>query len=344
MKHTLNYKKSYWLLVVLMVFFKTSRAQTDSLVFDTGYKTFVVGEIKNMERGVLEIDVPYGDENFKIKWSDIKEIYTQSQFIVSVRGQIYRGRLASTTDQQLRILDNGSVLTTCTQDEIVYLNPFKDGFSDRFGAMVEAGFNVTKAQNLRQFSFRSSISYKTDKWTADAAHNIIRSSQDNVEPVKRTDGLLNYRRILPKNWYLIGTIATLSNTEQLIDLRANSQLGVGKFIISSNKAYWGVKVGVNNNLERFTNVDTSRNTWESFLGTEVDLYNMGDLQLSFLYLGYSGLTDKGRYRADVNFDAKYDLPLDFFIRMGVSLNYDNRPAENASDTDYIVRTGIGWEW
>ena len=337
-------KRFYFTAIALFVFLHITYSQADSLVFDTGYKEFVVGEIKKMERGVLEIDAPYGDENFKIKWSSISEIYTQSKFIVSINDKIYRGRLASLPDHKIKIFDNDSIYVTCSQDDIVYLNPFKEKFTDRFGAMVEAGFNVTKAQDLRQFSFRSSISYRTDKWTADVAYNIIRSSQDNVESVKRTDGLLNYRRILPKNWYLIGTIATLSKTEQLIDLRANSQLGIGKFIISSNKAYWGVKVGTNNNLERFTNGATSRNSWEAYLGTEVNLYNTGDLNLSFLYMGYSGLTDSGRYRADVNFDAKYDLPLDFFIRMGISLNYDNQPVQDASETDYILRTGIGWEW
>ncbi|MCX2720610.1 DUF481 domain-containing protein [Lentiprolixibacter aurantiacus] len=337
-------RRFYFTAIALFVFLHITYSQADSLVLDTDHKEFLVGEIKKMERSVLEIDAPYGDENFKIKWSSIREIYTQSKFVVSIKDRIYRGRLASLPDQKIKIFDNDTIYATCKKDDIVYLNPFKEKFSDRFGAMVEAGFNVTKAQDLRQFSLRSSISYKTDKWTADASYNIIRSSQDNVEPVKRTDGLLNYRRILPKNWYLIGTIATLSNTEQRIDLRANSQLGIGKFILSSNRAYWGVKTGVNNNLERFSDDSSNRNTWEAYLGTEVNLYDIGDLNLSFLYMGYSGLTDTGRYRADINFDAKYDLPLDFFVRMGVSLNYDNQPAENASDTDYIVRTGIGWEW
>lgn len=316
--------------------------QSDTLVFDSGNK--VIGEIKKMEKGVLEIDVPYGDEDFKVKWLSIKEIHTESKFVVSIKEKLYRGRIASIGDQRIKVFDNDSIYTTCSLNEIVYLNQFKEGFANRFSAAIEAGFNLTKAQDLRQFSLRSSVSYKTDKWTADVAYNILRSSQNDVEPVSRTDGLLNYRRILTKNWYLIGTIATLSNTEQLIDLRANSQLGIGKFIISSNKAYWGLKAGFNNNLERFANETTNRNTWEGYLGSEVNLYDTGDLELKLVFMGYAGLTETGRYRADINFDTKYELPLDLFIRLGISLNYDNEPAQNASDTDYIVRTGIGWEW
>ena len=43
-------------------------------------------------------------------------------------------------------------------------------------------------------------------------------------------------------------------------------------------------------------------------------------------------------------DFKYELPLDFFIKVGLSLNYDNRPADGASEIDYVFQTGFGWEW
>ena len=317
-------------------------SQLDTIVFQGGNS--VIGEIEGMNRGVLEIDAPYGDENFMVKWLSIQEIYSESKFVVSIKEQIYKGRIASTSGKRIRVFDKDSTYATCELNEIVYLVPYKQGFANRFDAEIELGFNVTKAQDLRQFSLRSSIGYKTDKWGADISYNIIRSSQNNVEPVSRTDGLLNYRRILKNSWYLIGSISSLANTEQLIDLRANSQVGIGKFIISSNKAYWGVKIGVNNNLERFTNESSNRNTWESFLGTELNLYDTGDLEVVLDFIGYTGMSDSGRYRADLNFDTKYELPLDFFIRLGLSLNYDNRPALNASETDYVIRSGIGWEW
>ncbi|MEM1339903.1 MAG: DUF481 domain-containing protein [Bacteroidota bacterium] len=334
-------------LILTLLFFvfpygSEIRCQSDTLVFDSGNK--MIGEIKKMEKGVLEIDAPYGDENFKVKWLNIKEIYTTSKFVVSIADELFHGRIASTETQSIKVFDKDSIYANCSLDEIVYLIPFKEGFSNRFNAAIEVGFNLTKAQNLRQLSLRSSIGYTTDKWGADLAYNIIRSDQDNAEVVSRTDGLFNYRRILTKSWYLIGTVATLSNTEQLIDLRANSQLGVGKFILSSNRAYWGIKIGVNNNLERFTNATSNRNTWEGYLGSELNLYDTGDLELVLDFMGYYSLTESGRYRADINFDTKYELPLDLFIRLGVSLNYDNRPAQNASETDYIVRTGIGWDW
>ena len=317
-------------------------AQTDSLIFKGG--NVVTGEIKKMERGVLEIDAPFGDENLKIKWLDIAEIYTGSTFLVSVKERVFQGSLATISEGEIRVFSQDSVLTTCSQEDIVYLIQVKDRFADRFSAALEFGFNLSKAQGLRQFSIRSSAGYKAPRWTLEASYNVLRSTQDEAEAIRRADGLLNYRRLLIRRWYGIATIATLSNSEQLLDIRANSQLGLGNFLFSSNRAYWGIKTGVNNNLEKFSNNPDTRSSWEGFLGTELNLYNVGDIDLLFNYMGYTGITDGGRYRADINFDLKYDLPLDFFIRMGVSYNYDNKPAADASNSDYIIRTGIGWEW
>jgi hypothetical protein len=57
---------------------------------------------------------------------------------------------------------------------------------------------------------------------------------------------------------------------------------------------------------------------------------------------YPGFTEKGRLRADFKTDLKYDLPLDFYIKVGFTWNFDNQPATGSSEYDYVMQTGIGW--
>lgn len=83
---------------------------------------------------------------------------------------------------------------------------------------------------------------------------------------------------------------------------------------------------------------------ESYLGTEVNLYDIGDLDLMSRLVLYPSITEKGRVRSDFKFDAKYDLPLDLYVKAGFSLNYDNQAVEGASKSDYVLQTGIGWEF
>ena len=296
-----------------------------------------------MSKGVLEIDATYNDQNLKITWLDIHEIYTQSRFVTTINNTRYVGRLASTEDGKIKVYEGENILITCNQEDIVFLTLVKEGFADSFSAMVEVGLNVARAQNLRQLSTRASVGYRAEKWSTGASVNALFSEQSGTDAIRRTNGNLNFRYIMNK-WYLMATVAMLSNTQQKIDIRNNSQVGMGRYLFSSNRAYWGLEIGLNNNLERFSNETTTQNSWEGLLGTELNLYDVGDLDLLLSFAGYSGLSDLSRYRADMNFDVRYEFPSDLFFSVGTSLNYDNQPAEDATNLDYVFRTGVGWEW
>ena len=90
---------------------------------------------------------------------------------------------------------------------------------------------------------------------------------------------------------------------------------------------------------------------EGFLGTELNLFDIGDLTLLTSIIVYPTIisdesVESGRFRSDFRFDAKYDdiFTKDFYIRAGFTLNYDNRPVEAGKEVDYIFTTGFGWKW
>lgn len=333
--------KKLYTFIFCLFFVQFSQSQSDTLVFSSGNK--LIGEIKKMEKGVLEMDVSYGKENFKIKWIDIEKIFTSKKFLINVDHKLFRGKIAFISDEKVTIINEDEVLVTCLLKDILYISEINEDLKSRFSAALEFGFNLAKTNNTHQLSIRSSVGYKTDKSALELSYNILRTKQDDIEPVKRIDGLINFRRILVDRWYVISSVSVLSNTEQKIDIRANTQLGIGNYIYATNKGYWGLKSGLNNNLEKFSNNENSLSSWEAYLGTELNLYDMEDLNLTLVFMNYSSFTDKGRYRADLNFDIKYDLPLNLFVRTGLSWNFDNKPTSGASNSDYILRTGIGWE-
>jgi hypothetical protein len=152
--------RNYIIAAVFVFCTETALGVSDTLVFHNGNR--IVGEIEKMERGVLEIDAAYGDANFKIEWLSVKEIYSDSKFLVNVHDRIYYGRLASLPDRKVSVYSGDSVFIVCMLDEVIYLSQIKEGFSDRFSASVELGFDVAKAQNMRQLSTRSSLGYRAE--------------------------------------------------------------------------------------------------------------------------------------------------------------------------------------
>ena len=209
---------------------------------------------------------------------------------------------------------------------------------------ISIGYSLTRAQTLQQISMRSNVGYLTERWSAGISYNTFKSSQDDAVDIRRRDGGMNFNYFLPKDWYIPISVSYLSNTEQKIDLRLLGKVGVGKYLIHQNDAYWGFSGGANVNYEDFDDETSSRTSWEAFIGTELNLFDIGDLTLFTKATAYPSLTESGRMRADLTFDMKYDLPYDFFVQLGLTYNYDNRPVEGAPEGDYIFQTTFGWSW
>jgi len=303
------------------------------------------GEIKSMDRGVLQIETDYSDSDFKIDWEQVQTIKTTTYFFIILRNlNKYYGTLESHEEPRVSILDGDKEIAACDLDEIVYLQQLKTGFWDRIYASIDVGIGLAKANDLRQFTSRSNLGYRTEIRSIEATFNTLRSRQQEVDPIEQTDGKLDYRRILTRRWYTIATISLASNTEQKLDMRINLRLGIGRFLSRSNSAYWGVKLGANRNIEKYSSETPDRSSWEGYLGSELNLFDIGDLNLFTNIMAYQGITEKKRFRAEFNLDIKYDLPYDFYIKIGLTVNYDNIPAEGASETDYVLQTGLGWEW
>lgn len=318
-------------------------AQTDTLEFING--NVMMGEVKKMDKGVMVAETEYSDTDFHIEWDKVTAIRTQSQFLITITGgKKYYGRLYSLPDSAVQILTMPFEPVMVDIQDIVYLESYDDKFKDRFSASIDVGFDLARARNLRKLNSTIRLGYHAEKWSSNASLDVLRSTQDESEDIQRTEAHLSFRYVLPERWYAIGSLSELSNTEQNLISRVNAQAGMGRFLIRSRKLYWGTKLGINRNYELYSNETEDRQSWEGYFGTELILYNLGDLDLLFTLMVYPSITEGGRWRANEKLEVKYDLPLDLYLKLGLSMDYDNQPAEDAQTLDYLLQLGFGWEW
>jgi hypothetical protein len=332
------------LLLLFLVIFSSPKVsgQKDTLVFQNG--NLIVGEIKSMDRGVLYLETDYSDSDFKIKWVDVEEVFSETRFLISTdeKGRL-NGRIRSASSGMVIInTDEGEQVETSFLD-IVYLKGLKSHFWNRVSANIDIGLTVTRSNNLRQFSVQSAIGYLADNWSTDLYYNDLLASQDSIENTRRKDGGLNYRFYLPKEWYASPELSYLSNTEQALKSRITGKIGMGRFIRRSNKSYWGVSAGLSVLKETFTNDTDSRKSGELYAGTEINLFDIGDLSFLSNVIVYPSLTEAKRFRMDFRIDAKYEFLDDFYVKFNLSLNYDNQPAVQGKETDYVYGISFGWE-
>lgn len=343
MKHL---ARTFFILILLSQFSLISKAQDTLYLPD---ETVIYGEIKKMNSGTLTIETSYSDDDFTIEWLDIEKIITTTRFLITLdNNDRVNGKLESVGDNVINIIpDEGSTISS-SFEEIVELQSLDNSFWSRVSASVDLGFNLTKANNLKQFNARSNIGYRADRWNAGFKYDALNSSQDNVDNIERRETGLTFQYYPKRKWFLYGNLTWFSNTEQAIDQRFAAKIGAGRSLIQNNQARWSVLLGVQPLSEKFSNEVPNTQSTEAFIGTEWNLFDTGDLSFLGSIFAYPSLTEKdldgnSRFRTDITADIKYDLPLDFYIKTGITLNYDNQPAVIGNETDYVWTFGFGWE-
>jgi hypothetical protein len=336
--------KKYIILLISFFIFTNAIAKTDSLIFKN--QNVIVGQIKNLSWGILTIETDYSDSDFKIEWDKVAEIYCTGDYIISLSsGERFVSNIRTqTTDKsKIRVTPNGRELLINTQD-VVYIKEVEKGFLQRLSASIDLGFTITKANNLRQFSTRSNLGYLTDSWNAETSFDAVRSNQDSIAATRRTDAKIGFNYFLDKTWYAMISASFLQNDEQKLKLRSTPKAGIGNYIIQTNALYWGLYAGAAWNNESYTDATiANRSDAEANAGTELNMFDMGDLGLLTTLSVYQSLKESKRLRADFRIDLKYDLPLDFYIKLGYTHNYDSSPVEGAAQNDFVFQTTFGWQ-
>ncbi len=333
---------SLWIGLLCCTLHET-RAQSDSLVLNNG--DVMVGEIKSMDKSVVTVKTDYSDSDFKVKWEKVQRIYSNREYLITLAdGTRMNASIKTDTADARRVILTGEAIDLRPNIiDIVYIKPVEEDFLSRINASLDVGYNYTRNNNLQQFSIRSNIEYLGKVWSLGGSLDAVRSAQDDAENVRRTNGNIIFRYFLENDWFLLFSEDFLQNDEQKLKLRTASQGGVGKYFVHSNHAYFAMAVGAAWNNERYTDEElTDKNSLEGLVGTQLNMFNMGDLNLLTSLTAYPSITEKGRVRADFKFDLKYDLPFDFYIRLGYSHNFDNQPVEGAVKNDFVFQTSVGW--
>ena len=308
-------------------------------------KNVLVGEVKTLITGVLTMETSYSDSDFKIEFDKVTELIIERKCLISLsRGGRRFGHVKSEEPGKVTITEGNGSSEIVPIRQIIALQEVEDNFWSRFTGTIDLGFNITKANNNRQLNIASSLGYTGEKWLADVVLNLLSASQDSVAETRRVDANLEVLRILENDWFISGEIGFLRNTEQALDGRISPSLGVGNLVVNNNKMYVGLSIGLNYNIEDFVDNSLNKNSAEAFFGANINMYDFEDLDLTSGIRLLPSLSEKGRFRTDYDIKVKYDLPLDFYISAGLTFNYDNQPAIEGNQFDYIITTGFGWSF
>ncbi len=332
-----------FILMFSLLFYATIYSQNDTITLKSGDR--LVGELKLIDKGILTIETAYSDKDFNVEFNKVSQLIMQRRCLVILTDNRRRvGYIRSNVDEKITITLDDNTKEEFEIVEVMALQDINDKFIQRFRALIDLSYNYAKANKSAQFSIGGKLVYNSELWLFEGSVNTLNSDQEDADKTSRTEANIQFVRLMPRNLYLIGFADFLSNTEQAIDARISPSVGIGKFLASTNKLYFGLAVGFAFNIEQYVDSTLDKNSTEGFLIGSFNMFDVEDFDLETDIKFYPSISEKGRIRTDYNLSLKYDLPLDFYIKLGFSLNYDNKPAIAGSDVDYIFTSGFGWEF
>jgi hypothetical protein len=340
---------SFLFLLSGFLFSLSVNAQTDSLVMKNG--DVMVGEIKKLRLGIVQIETAYSDDDFTIEWDQVKYIKSDQIFLVTMsKGLRYNGSIESDTVRAGMVVIHDRDIGDVTVDmmDIFFFKTVDQTFISRLDLSVSLGYTLTKANNSNQTNFRFDAGYLSNTIGVNLYFNRVSNFQQADDSVRissnRTEGGANFQFFLIRDWFAgVGT-ELLQSSEQKLKLRALTKAGIGNYLVSNQVHYLILGGGGAWNFEEFEDpAQADRNSFEVYAGMEYNIFDMGDLDLKTSLFAYPGITEWGRFRSDLSLDLKYEFISDFFVNLGFTLNYDNQPVNNVDNVDYVFQTTVGWE-
>ncbi len=318
-----------------------ARAASDVVVTTSGDR--LVGEIKSVEKDVLTLSTDYSDSDFKIKWEKIASIESDRQFLLETfDGRRISGTLQADAQKKAAVVVGDADVRL---PDVSMVQPFERGFWSRFDSALDFGYSLTKTNSARQLSLGGNLSYRDERNIDSLFVNVFRSSQANAPETQRWDLGNDFRRLLGSRWYVNTAQDLLNSEEQGLDLRTTIGAGGGRYLLRSASQYLAIGGGLAWTNENYTDAALpSENSAEAYVGTEfmTEKLKFADVLTRLAY--YPSLTISGRQRVNYRFDLDFNLPGDWYLRVGFFDNYDSRPAEGFSANDYGWSNAFGFKF
>jgi len=327
-------------LMAVMCSATVARAQADVVVTKSGDR--LVGEIKSLLKDVLTVSTAYSDVDFKIEWDKVASIESTRQFLVETfDGRRIVGSLKA--DPAGKAVQIGT--TSVPLAELASVVPIERTLWSRLDGGLDFGYSHTKTNSATQLSLAGNVSYRDERNVNALFVNVFRSSQDQAPTTQRWDLGNDFRHLLGTRWYVNTSQDFLNSEEQGLDLRTTIGGGGGRYLLRSSSQYLALGGGIAWTNEDYT--DTSlptKNSAEAYLGTEfmTEKMKFADVLTRLTY--YPSLTISGRHRLNYKFDLDFNLPGDWYFRIGIFANYDNRPPEGFSKSDYGWSNAFGFKF
>ena len=336
--------KAFLLLLIMMICQPAWAEKTDIVYLKNGDR--VTGEVKTLNRGKLQFSTDHMGTIY-IEWGDILQVTSATgQSVELTDGRRYYGTLTKPENDNLVTVSTPLGPANINVDDVFAMYPVEANFWDRLDVNVDFGLSWDKGSEVGKYNLGIDSTYRRTESITKASFSTEITTQQSTENTQRSVLSGIHNKFKP-NKKFHSYFANLESNDQLgIDVRALIGAGYGWVPVRSQKNWFSFALGLDANREKPTDGESETNL-EGVAWLTYEYYKFNSPKRSFTtnLVVFPGITNWGRWRANLSTDFNVEIINDLYWKMDFYLTYDNKPISTGAETsDYGVTTSIGYKF
>jgi len=316
-------------------------ADTDAIVLRNGDR--IQGEVKKLDRGRIEFSTSTMGTVY-VEWDKVAAVTSPNRFDVEIAdGTRHVGSLRTARAGFLGVDVGDSVLEFETL-RVVRIRRLRQAFWSRLDGSITLGASYTQSSGVGQGSVSVDVGTRRERFEASTSFDTTVTVQADQPESSRTAMSVRYSRYLKNRWFVPGTGKFERNTDLGLKLRSSVGTGIGRYLVKTNRAFFGAGAGAVVTQEIPVSGDTTSNIEAAFgLNGSYFTYDTPKTSFTLNVAAYPSLNVGGRFRVDLDTSLNREIVSDFTVGFTVYNSYDSKPpTEGAKKNDIGVTLNVGW--
>lgn len=333
------------LLLIIVLPGAALAAKTDNVLLVNG--NTVTGEIKSLEFG----DLAYSTDSMgtvHIDWEDIVAITSNQSLQVEVsNGTRFFGNLEGAEERFYINVVTRHGPVEIAMSRIVRITPIEtsDRFLKRLEGEISVGLNAQKGSQVTTFNGAADIRYRTRQYLLGLSFNSSITDQPSEATQSRHIVRGNYQRFRKNRWYTDWFSNWERNDQLGIANRFSAGMGVGRYIVQTNRHQFSLMAGAQATREEFTGQDPGATIGEGRIQVRYLHRNLApDTSVNFTTNIFPLLEQFDSYRMESDLTVKREFFGDLDFEVNIYHTYQSEAPSDGSRTDSGIVTGLSYDW
>ena len=316
--------------------------KTDVIELNNGDR--ITCEIRKLERGKLTVKTD-GLGTISIEWDDVARVTSTATYDVELSsGERYFGSLVRSDPRTIAVVTIAGTerLDTLT---VTRISPLGGSFWRRLDGTIDAGFSFTQANLQTQWTFDTSVSYRSRRWFSTLTGDSALTTSEETDRQTRNTLSLQTQRFLGRRWSAIGLSEFQQNEELSLNLRAVFGGGIARRLVQTNRSLLAAYGGAAYTREQYQG-ENGNDVAEAIAGTAWDFFTF-DGRSTNLHVGvttFTALTNGARLRLELDTSFKSDIVGDLYWSVNLFNSYNSRPPADEKSNDFGISAAVGWSF